>query len=67
MIIALLNNANLVSPSTIFFRIKIMLANTYFVDWLPYLFQEIKFLSQFKHENIVQYYGSEIVSSPLSH
>ncbi|WVZ61604.1 hypothetical protein U9M48_011455 [Paspalum notatum var. saurae] len=32
---------------------------------LKQLEQEIKFLSQFKHENIVQYYGSDIVSSTL--
>ncbi|GJN10479.1 hypothetical protein PR202_ga28574 [Eleusine coracana subsp. coracana] len=32
---------------------------------LRQLEQEIKFLSQFKHENIVQYYGSDMVSFPL--
>uniref|UniRef100_A0A0A9FL81 mitogen-activated protein kinase kinase kinase n=1 Tax=Arundo donax TaxID=35708 RepID=A0A0A9FL81_ARUDO len=32
---------------------------------LKKLEQEIKFLSQFKHENIVQYYGSEIIEGRL--
>jgi hypothetical protein len=35
-----------------------------FADLLS-MCQEIKFLSQFKHENIVQYYGSDIVSPQL--